>query len=215
MKEYSSMPIDMYVEELSSKNAVPGGGGTSALVGALGTALTDMVGNLTVGKKKYAAVEDEIQKIMAETDKIKAELLSLIDKDPVVFEPLSKAYGLPSGTPEEAALKAEVLEKCLHEAASVPIAVMDCCAEGIELTARIAEIGSPLVVSDAGCAVLLLKAAMEGAALNVLVNTKFMKDREYAAQLNSDAARFIAEFGDKADAVYDKIYGRLLRSSVQ
>ena len=112
-------------------------------------------------------------------------------------------------------MKAEVLEKCLHEAASVPIAVMDCCAEGIELTARIAEIGSPLVVSDAGCAVLLLKAAMEGAALNVLVNTKFMKDREYAAQLNSDAARFIAEFGDKADAVYDKIYGRLLRSSVQ
>ena len=88
MKEYSSMPIDTYVEELSSKNAVPGGGGTSALVGALGTALTDMVGNLTVGKKKYAAVEDEIKKIMAETDKIKAELLSLIDKDPVVFEPL-------------------------------------------------------------------------------------------------------------------------------
>ena len=78
MKEYSSMPIDMYVEELSSKNAVPGGGGTSALVGALGTALTDMVGNLTVGKKKYAAVEDEIKKIMAETDKFKADLLSLI-----------------------------------------------------------------------------------------------------------------------------------------
>ena len=128
MKEYSSMPIMSYVEELSSKNAVPGGGGTCALVGALGTALTDMVGNLTVGKKKYAAVEAEIVGIMKETDKLKAELLALIDKDPVVFEPLSKAYGLPSGTPGEAAYKEEVLEKCLHEAASVPIAVMDCCA---------------------------------------------------------------------------------------
>ncbi len=211
MKEFSSMPINSFVEELSSKNAVPGGGGTCALVGALGAALTDMVGSLTAGKKKYADVEDEIKKIMTETDKLKAEFLSLIDRDAVVFEPLSKAYGLPSGTPEEAAYKAEVMEKCLHEAASVPIAVMDCCAEMIELAARISEIGSPLVVSDAGCAVLLCKAAMEGAALNVLVNTRYMQDRAYAAQLNSDAARFIAEFGDKADAVYDKIYGRLLR----
>ena len=212
MKQYSSMPIDAYIEELSSKNAVPGGGGTCALVGALGTALTDMVGNLTAGKKKYASVEPEIRAIMEETDKLKAELISLIDRDPVVFEPLSKAYGLPSGTPEEAAVKAETMEKCLHEAASVPIAVMDACAEAIELIARIEKIGSPLAISDAGCAALLCKAAMEGAALNVLVNTKYMKDREYAAQLNSDAARFVAEFGDKADAVYDKIYGRLLRS---
>ncbi|MCR5293743.1 MAG: cyclodeaminase/cyclohydrolase family protein [Lachnospiraceae bacterium] len=213
MDIYSSKAIDAYVSELASRNPVPGGGGTCALVGALGIALAEMVGNLTVGKEKYEAVRADMEKLIEKAAKLRKEMLDLIDKDPLVFEPLSKAYGLPRTTPEEAARKDAVMEECLYEAARVPLAIMDLCAESIEVIQEAAEKGAVLAVSDAGVAVLLCKAAMEGAALNVLVNTRYMKNREYASGLNADAARFVAHYQDMADGIYDKVYGKLLRQA--
>ena len=197
--------------ELASKASVPGGGGASALCGALGTALGNMVGSLTVGKKKYADVEPEIKATMEKAEKVWRELLDLIQRDADVFEPLSKAYGLPKETEEEKAHKAEVMEKCLKEACSVPMDIMVKCCEAIELQKIFADKGSSLAVSDAGVGVAFCKAALLGASLNVFINTKAMTDRPYAEDLNKKANDMIAKYTVMADEIFNGVFSRLTK----
>lgn len=147
---FSTVPCDEFVTVLASKAPVPGGGGASALVGAVGTALGNMVGSLTVGKKKYAAVEEEMQELKAKADVLQKELLHLVERDAEVFEPLSKAYGMPKETEEEKAEKARVMEAALKEACSVPMEIMEKCCEAIDLLVEFAAKGSVLAISDAG-----------------------------------------------------------------
>lgn len=198
-----------FVAELSSKAPVPGGGGSSALVGAVGTALGNMVGSLTVGKKKYADVEKDIVELMARGDTLIAELLNLIDRDAEVFEPLSKAYGLPKDTDEQKAEKDRIMESCLREACSVPMEIMEKCCEAIDVIAEFAAKGSSLAISDAGVGVAFSKAALMGASLNVFINTNSMKDREYADKLNARADELLKKYTVLADEVYDSVYKRL------
>lgn len=186
---YSTLKCTEFVEVLASKAPVPGGGGASALVGAIGTALCNMVGSLTVGKKKYAAVEAEISGLMEKATELQNALLELIEKDAEVFEPLSRAYGLPKETEEERAEKARVMEGCLRDACSVPMDIMRRCCEVIDLIGVFAEKGSVLAVSDAGVAAACCKGALKGASLNVYINTKSMKNREYAEELNKEIGR--------------------------
>ena len=197
--------------ELASKASVPGGGGASALCGALGTALGNMVGSLTVGKKKYADVEPEIKATMEKAEKVWRELLDLIQRDADVFEPLSKAYGLPKETEEEKAHKAEVMEKCLKEACSVPMDIMVKCCEAIELQKVFADKGSTLAISDAGVGVAFCKAALLGASLNVFINTKAMTDRPYAEDLNKKANEMIAKYTVMADEIFNGVFSRLTK----
>jgi formiminotetrahydrofolate cyclodeaminase len=197
--------------ELASKASVPGGGGASALCGALGTALGNMVGSLTVGKKKYADVEPEIKATMEKAEKVWRELLDLIQRDADVFEPLSKAYGLPKETEEEKAHKAEVMEKCLKEACSVPMDIMVKCCEAIELQKVFADKGSTLAISDAGVGVAFCKAALLGASLNVFINTKAMTDRPYAEDLNKKANDMIAKYTVMADEIFNGVFSRLTK----
>ena len=121
---FSTVPCNEFVEVLASKAPVPGGGGASALVVAIGTALGNMVGSLTVGKKKYADVEEEMWELKKKADELQKELLHLIERDAEVFEPLSKAYGMPRETEEEKAEKARVMEIVLKDACSVPMEIM-------------------------------------------------------------------------------------------
>ena len=151
---FLNQDIQAFTDVLASKASVPGGGGASALVGAVGTALGSMVGALTVGKKKYADVEAEIIELMKKADVVRNELLKQIDEDARVFEPLSKAYGLPKETEEQKAEKERVMEACLHEACSVPMQIMVKCCEAIELQKEFAAKGSSLAISDAGVGVL-------------------------------------------------------------
>ena len=197
--------------ELAIKASVPGGGGASALCGALGTALGNMVGSLTVGKKKYADVEPEIKATMEKAEKVWRELLDLIQRDADVFEPLSKAYGLPKETEEEKAHKAEVMEKCLKEACSVPMDIMVKCCEAIELQKVFADKGSTLAISDAGVGVAFCKAALLGASLNVFINTKAMTDRPYAEDLNKKANDMIAKYTVMADEIFNGVFSRLTK----
>ena len=206
---YSTLKCTEFVEVLASKAPVPGGGGASALVGAIGTALCNMVGSLTVGKKKYAAVEAEIIELMKKTTSLQNDLLELIEKDAEVFEPLSKAYGLPSGTEEEKAEKARVMEGCLKEACSVPMNIMRKCCEVIDLIGVFAEKGSVLAVSDAGVAAACCKGALKGASLNVYINTKSMKNREYAEELNRECDGMLAKYGPMADEIFDSVLAKL------
>ena len=206
---FSTVPCNEFVEVLGSKAPVPGGGGASALVGAVGTALGNMVGALTVGKKKYADVEEEMKELMAKATTLQGELLHLIERDAEVFEPLSKAYGMPRETEEEKAEKARVMEIVLKDACSVPMEIMEKCCEAIDLIVEFAAKGSALAISDAGVGAAFCKAAVEGASLNVYNNTKTMKNSEYAEELNKKCDEMLAVYTVKADEIFQSVLGRL------
>ena len=180
------------------------------MVGAVGTALGNMVGSLTVGKKKYADVEAEMWELKGKCDKLQAEFLTLIERDAEVFEPLSKAYGMPRETEEEKAEKARVMEIVLKEACSVPMEIMEKCCEAIDVIVEFAAKGSALAISDAGVGVIFCKAALQGASLNVFINTKSMKNREYAEELNAKAEAMLAKYTVLADEVFAQVRGRLV-----
>lgn len=198
-----------FTDVLASKASVPGGGGASALVGAVGTALGSMVGALTVGKKKYADVEADIIELMKKADEVRAALLKQIDEDAVVFEPLSRAYGLPKDTEEQKAEKARIMEACLRDACSVPMEIMVKCCEAIELQKDFAAKGSSLAISDAGVGVAFCRAALQGASLNVFINTKAMTDKAYADELNKKAYDMLAKYVPLADEIYNGVFDKL------
>ena len=176
--DLTQLSCEDFLSQLASKAPAPGGGGAAALVGAAGVALGNMVGNLTTGKKKYAAVEEEILVLNARAEALRKRLEALVQADADAFTPLAAAYGLPRETPEQQARKAAVLAEALDGACAVPLDIMDACCEGIRLAADYAEKGSVLAVSDAGCAALFCKAALQASALNVAINTKLMTDRD-------------------------------------
>ncbi len=183
-----------FIEVLASKAPVPGGGGAAAMGGAIGMALSNMVGNLTVGKKKYADVEDEVKHLLAEGSKIIEALKDLIDQDAEVFEPLSKAYGLPKDSPEQAAYKEKVMEECSIKACSVPLEIMRKSYAGIKIHERMGQIGSRLAISDVGCGVVFLKAALISGQLNVMINLGAIKNEKFLNETISEMKQ-LAEDG--------------------
>jgi formiminotetrahydrofolate cyclodeaminase len=206
---FSDKSCSEFVELLASKAPVPGGGGASAMVGALATALGNMVGSLTVGKKKYAAVEEEMRALKDRCDRLQKDFLHLVERDAEVFEPLARAYSMPKNTEEEKAEKARVMEIVLRDACSVPMEIMEKCCEAIDIIAVFAEKGSVIAISDAGVGAAFAKAALQGASLNVYINTKSMADRALAAELNAKCDRMLEEYSGKADAIFDSVLGRL------
>ena len=198
-----------FIEELASKAPVPGGGGASAFVGAVGVALGNMVANLTIGKKKYADVEDELTILREKAYVLQKELLLLIEKDAKVFEPLAAAYKLPKETEEEKAYKEKVMEEVLREASEVPMEIMEKICEAILLHKEFAAKGSVLAISDAGVGATFCKAALEGASLNVFINTKSMKDREYAEELNQKAEEMLSVYVPMAEEIFMSVKERL------
>ncbi len=206
---FTNKSCNEFVEVLATKAPVPGGGGASALVGAIGTALGNMVGSLTVGKKKYADVEEDIISLQAQADKLQEELLALVEKDAEVFEPLSKAYGLPKDTPEQQAEKDKVMEECLVNACSVPMEIMEKCCEAIDMMKEFADKGSKLALSDAGVGATMLRSALEGASLNVFINTSSMKNREVAESTESRANEMLAKYSVLADEIFKDVKERL------
>ena len=206
---FSDKSCSEFVEVLATKAPVPGGGGASAMVGALATALGNMVGSLTVGKKKYAAVEEEMWALKDRCDRLQKDFLHLVERDAEVFEPLARAYSMPKNTEEEKAEKARVMEIVLRDACSVPMEIMEKCCEAIDIIAVFAEKGSVIAISDAGVGAAFAKAALQGASLNVYINTKSMADKALAAELNARCDRMLEEYTDKADAIFDSVLGRL------
>jgi len=194
-----------FIEILSTKAAVPGGGAASALVGGVGTALGSMVGNLTVGKKKYADVETDVIALIAEATLLQNKLLKLVDDDIAAFEPLSKAYGIPKDDPD----RAQIMEEALRIATSTPLDIMRACANAIELQDGFAKKGNVFAISDAGVGVLCCKAALQGASLNVFINTKSMTDREYADGVDAEADALLKKYCALADEIYASIAMRL------
>ena len=193
-----------FLEVLSSAEPVPGGGGASAAVGAFASALGMMVANLTVGKKKYADVEEEIQSVRSQLKVLQDKLIDLTDKDAEAFAPLSAAYGLPKDTEEQKAAKARIMEGALYDASVVPIEIMETVLEVMRLLKILGEKGSRIAVSDVGVGVLFAQAALEGASLNV-----FMKDRGRAEKLNQKTESMIAEGREWKEIIYRDVLGHI------
>ncbi len=195
-----------FIEDLSSSRPVPGGGGASAAVGAFAAALGMMVANLTIGKKRYADVEEEVKERLKRLETLRDELIMLTDKDAEAFEPLSKAYGLPKETEEEKVRKDKIMEEALYEASLVPLKIMETLLKAADDLKFLGEKGSRIAVSDIGVGILFAQAALEGASLNVFINTKLMKNRERAEELNQKADVLIRE----GQALKAEIYGDVL-----
>ena len=199
---FENTTIKEFTEQLASPSSVPGGGGASALVGAIGIALGDMVGEHTVGKKKYADVEEDLRSLMARAQGLREKLVECVDRDAAAFAPLSKAYKIPKEDPS----RDEILEKCLKDAAQVPLEIFDICLEAIEIMKEIAEKGSRLIISDAATGAVMLKGAMFGAAINVKVNTNLMKDREYADEIAGYVDSKMREYEKMANQIFESYY---------
>ena len=202
--EFINGSVAAFTEQLASSAPVPGGGGASALVGAVGIALGDMVGELTVGKKRYADVESDLRSLMVRAQDLRVRLLACVEKDAVAFEPLSRAYAIPKDDPN----RSEIMEKCLHDAAAVPLEIFDLVCEAVELQREFAQKGSKLVISDAATGVSFCRAALEGAAVNVKVNTRLMKDRAYADAVDAHIDAGLERYRALAEEVFEGVYRR-------
>ena len=185
---------------LAAKESVPGGGGAAAYVGALGVALCSMVGNFTTGKKKYAEYEEDVQRMLADGEKIRTRLLELVEEDAAAFYPLSQAYGIPKEDPT----RDEQLEKCTKDALAGPLEMMRQIAKSIELLEEMNVKGSRMLISDVGCGAVCAAAAMRAASMNVFINTKGLKDREYAEKVEAEADELLT-YVQRAKAVADEV----------
>lgn len=197
--------VDKFLAELASSAPTPGGGGAAALCGALGIALGNMVGNLTLGKKKYADVQEDIAELNAKAEALRAGFVALVDADAEAFAPLSRAYSIPKDDPA----RDEIMEPALLKAAEAPLEIMRKCAEALDLISGYAAKGSALAISDAGCAAALCGAAMEAAALNVKINTKSMKNRADADNINAEMNKLLQKYFALSQEIYNDVSGRL------
>lgn len=198
-----------FLEDLSSSAPFPGGGGAAAVTGALAASLGLMVANLTVGKRKYAAVEEEMQEAKANLVSLRDRLVKLTDEDAIAFEPLAKAYRLPKETEAQRAEKELIMEDALYQACLVPLEIMEVTLDVMRYLIVIGEKGSVMAVSDAGGGIVLAQSALEGAALNIFINTKSMKKRALAEGLNEKADAMIAEGNILKEQLYNKVLGKL------
>lgn len=190
---------------LASKDAVPGGGSASALAGALSASLANMAIELTYGKKKYLEYEGQLRKISIELKDLSEKLLEAINDDCKVFYPLSRCYSMDKSDPEYM-IK---LEKCLQDAVIPPLSIMKYSARVIELDSILKDITSKIMVSDVGTSVSLALGTLRGAYLNVLVNTKLMKDKEYATNLEKLSEKMLVKYSAIANQTYNDVLERL------
>ncbi|MDO5448843.1 MAG: cyclodeaminase/cyclohydrolase family protein [Clostridia bacterium] len=209
MSNIPSWSCEKFLDETYSKAPIPGGGGVAALVGSIGVALAGMVGNLTTGKKKYAEYQADIERILADAKALQDELLSLIDKDAENFYPLSQCYGIKAETPEEIAEKDEKMQAALKVAITAPIEIVKLSYQAIKLHEELMTKGSKLAVSDVGCGVACLKAALQSGWLNVMINLKSIKDEAYVKAVKDELLPLIEEGEKLADSIYENVKSQL------
>lgn len=213
--EYTEKTCRDFVESVSTSEPIPGGGSVAALVGALGASLSTMVASLTIGKRKFLAVEVEMQKNIDEIYKIQNELLDLVQKDIDNFEPLAQLYKKKASTPEEKAALKEAKQKALYEACLVPMEIIQKCGRAIELAQEFATKGNKVVIADSGSSAVLCKAAMQAASFNIYINTNMMKDKELAKKINGECTARIVYYGALADSVFGYTTNTLINTVIE
>lgn len=201
--------IGGWIAQLSSQAPTPGGGGASALAGALGSALGQMVANLTVGKKRYADVEGEVREGLRTLEGLQDDLLALADRDAAVFAPLARAYRMPEETEKQRAVKEQVMQECLISASEVPLEIMEKAFGALDTLDFLEKKGSRMAASDVGVAAQFIRASLAGAVMNVYINTKSMKDRSLAKKYQEKADRLLLEGTKRADEIYENVRRKL------
>ncbi len=201
--------VSNFLDELASSSPTPGGGSVAALAGALGVALISMVGNLTIGKKKYKDVEEDIKKIISSSERLRYELSQLIEEDVRVFNNFMATYKMPKETEDEKKIRAEKIQKSLIEAAKVPLRVAYKCLDILSLSKEVAEKGNINVVSDAGVAALMAEAALESAILNVKINLRMIKDEKIRTELYSSIKEILLKEKGQKEKVLEMVEGKI------
>lgn len=189
--------LQNFIDEISSSSPTPGGGSVSAFCGVLGVSLGLMVCNLTIGKKKYESVQEEILEIKNQLENFKEKFVELYDRDSQAFDKVMEAFKLPKETNEEKSKRTEAIESATIEATEVPINVIKTSLDALNHLIKLSEIGNQNSLSDAGVAIQLMRSCAEGAMLNVLINTKSLNDRNRAMNLILNAAQALTEVEKK------------------
>ena len=202
---YADRPLKDYLSDAASGAPTPGGGSVSALAAALGVSMASMAANFTVGKKKFAAVEEQCRGILADCEAAGAQLLALADEDTQAYAEVSKAYGLPRATPEEKAARAEGIQKALRTAMDVPLRAFRICTRLCGTLQELAEIANPNLISDVGVAAIIILAGIEGSKLNVEINLKYLKDEAFVAGIRDEINTARADARNTATAVFDSV----------
>jgi len=194
--------VQKFLDDLAGKASTPGGGSAAAITGAMGAALASMVANFTVGKKNYEAVQEDMEKLLTNTERLRSRLSDMINADVEVFNKVMAAYGMPKDSEEQKSERAATIQSALKEATDVPLECAGLCAEVIRLTEPLAEKGNTNVISDAGVAVLAAYAALRSAALNVYINIGNIKDEEFV----KDRSRQLEETMEGMDKLTEEVY---------
>lgn len=201
----TELSCEEFTERLAARESVPGGGGAAALVGALGIALCSMAGAFTVGKPRFAAVEDRVTRLMDEAEDIRYRLLELVHEDAEGFSPLSDAYALPKDDPA----RADAIERATEDACMAPLAMVGECCRAVTLLEEMGACCSRLLISDVACGALLVRAALETASVNVFVNTSALTDRTVANRIESTCSELIDEYVPRAERLASEMTRRI------
>ncbi|MDW8101282.1 MAG: cyclodeaminase/cyclohydrolase family protein [Anaerolineae bacterium] len=202
-------PLNQFMDELASSAPAPGGGSVAALAGAMGAALVSMVCNLTIGKKKYADVEEEIKAILEQSEALRREFLNLLEADVAAYTRVSEAMKMPRETEEQKAIREEALDKALKEATEVPLRVAEACVRVIDLCRPVAEKGNVNAVSDAGVAVVMAEAGLRSAALNVLINLGWLKDEDFKKEAQTRLDKLLEGKSQLKEEIYEFVKSKL------
>ena len=194
-----------FVDLLASDAPAPGGGSAAALEGALGAALTAMVCSLTIGKKKYAEFEELAAEAQKKAAGLKARFVDVMDRDTEAFNVVSAAFGMPKATDEEKAARSAAIQKGLEGCTKTPFEMMELAVETLELTASILGKSNDSAASDLGVSALSLRAAIQGAWLNVLINIGSLKNKELAEDYRAKGEALLAKALPLADQIYDTV----------
>ena len=206
---FKEQQLQTFLDQLASSASTPGGGSAAAIMGAMGAALVSMVANLTVGKKKYEEVEEEMQGFLEQSEALRERLTGMIQADVDVFDQVMAAYGMARETEEQKARRSQTIQAALKQATDVPLACAQLCADVIELCRPVAEKGNLNVISDAGVAVLAAYAALRSAALNVYINIGGIRDAEFVNDRRAKLEFVLSGTGTATETVYELVKSKL------
>ncbi len=206
---YINQPIKKYLDEAAAKLPAPGGGSVSALCGALGAAMASMVANFTVGKEKYKEVENEISRLLSQSEEMRKRLAELLDADVRAYGKVSTAYRLPKVTDEEKGQRSQAIQEACKGALQVPLEAAQCCRRILELSRRLVDVGNVNLISDVGVAVILAESALQGAVLNVEINLAGLKDESFIKEKRKNLDSLLRDSLVIRDEVLKKVKGKI------
>jgi len=202
--------ISKFLDELASNSPAPGGGSVAALAGSLGSALTSMVCNLTIGKKKYVEVDREMRTVLTASESLRETFRGLIEKDTEAFSKVMEAYSLPKDTDDQKALRSTAIQQAMKEATLVPLEVMKHVIDAVALAKTVASKGNANSISDAGVSALMLRAALEGAAMNVEINLKGIDDSEFTGWKSEEVSSLQRTCRIEVEQILDIVRAKLV-----